>query len=149
MAARDTDPIIGFSFALDVQGVLSGYFTEVSGLGSETEVVEHKVTDQKGRDLIQKIPGRLKFTDVTLKRGVTKDMQIWKWRKSVEDGDIVGARKNATITVYDQSLAAVAKWNLTNAWPSKVSGPSLSSDGSSVGVEELSVVFEFMVREEV
>ncbi|MGE0598876.1 MAG: phage tail protein [Dehalococcoidia bacterium] len=149
MATRASDPIIGFSFALDVQGVLSGFFTEISGLGSETEIVEHKVTDPKGRDLIQKIPGRTKYTDVTLKRGVTKDMEIWQWRKKVEDGDIVGARKNATITVYDQALTAVAKWNLENAWPSKVSGPSLSSDGSSVGVEELSVTFETMVREQV
>ena len=149
MASRDTDPIIGFSFALDVSGVLTGYFTDISGLGSETDVVEHKVTDPSGRDIIQKIPGRTKYTDVTLKRGVTKDMQIWEWRKKVEDGDIVGARKNATITAYDQGLKAVAKWNLTNVWPTKVSGPSLSSDGSSVGVEELTVTFEHMEREKV
>ena len=148
MPARASDPLIGFSFTLDVQGQLTGYFSDISGLGSETEIVEHKVTDSSGRDLIQKIPGRTKFTDITLKRGVTAQMDIWKWRKMVEDGDIVGARKNATITMYDQSLTAVAKWNLENAWPSKVSGPTISAEGSSVTVEEVSITFETMIREQ-
>ena|SRR5512143_2888961 len=147
MPSRETDPLIGFSFALDVQGTLTGFFTEISGLGSETEIVEHKITDPQGRDLIQKIPGRLKFTDVTLKRGITKLKDIWDWRKMVEDGNIVGARKNATVTMYDQSLNAVARWNLTNAWPTKVSGPTFNSDSNAFGVEEVSVTFEFMVRE--
>jgi phage tail-like protein len=148
MPARATDPLIGFSFALDVQGTLTGFFTEVSGLGSETEIVEHKVTDPSGRDLVQKIPGRTKYTDITLKRGVTALMDIWKWRKMVESGDIVGARKNATITMYDQALNAVAKWNLENAWPTKVSGPSISAEGSTVTIEEVSITFEMMEREQ-
>ncbi|HKU52532.1 MAG TPA: phage tail protein [Nitrospira sp.] len=147
MPSRDTDPLIGFSFSLDVQGTLQGYFTEIGGLGSETEIVEHKVVDPQGRDLIQKIPGRLKFTDVTLKRGVTSLKDIWDWRKMVEDGNIVGARKNATITMYDQSLNAVARWNLTNAWPTKVSGPSIQSDSNAFGVEEVSITFEMLIRE--
>jgi phage tail-like protein len=148
MPARATDPLIGYSFSLDVQGTLTGFFTEVSGLGSETEIVEHKITDPSGRDLVQKIPGRTKYTDITLKRGVTAMMDIWKWRKMVESGDIVGARKNATITMFDQSLNAVAKWNLENAWPTKVSGPSISAEGSTVTIEEVSITFEMMEREQ-
>lgn len=147
MPSRPTDPLVGFSFSLDVQGTLAGYFTEIGGLGSETEIVEHKITDPQGRDVIQKIPGRSKYTDVTLKRGVTALKDIWDWRKMVEDGNIVGARKNATITMFDQSLNAVAKWNLVNAWPTKVSGPSISSDSNAFGVEEVSITFESMERE--
>jgi phage tail-like protein len=148
MPARDSDPLIGFSFSLEVQGAVSGFFTEISGLGSETEVIEHKVVDQTGKDFIQKIPGRLKFTDVTLKRGITKLKDIWLWRKMVEDGDIVGARKNATIVMYDQSLQPVARWNFRNAWPTKVSGPQFQSDSNAFGVEEVSITYEFMEREQ-
>src|SRR5688572_15516776 len=139
MGTRPTDPLIGFSFSLEVQGTLTGYFTEISGLGSETEIVEHKIVDSQGRDVVQKIPGRLKFTDVTLKRGITALKDIWDWRKLVEDGKIQQARKNATITMYDQSLKAVARWNLENAWPTKVSGPSLQSDSNAFGVEEVGI----------
>lgn len=148
MPTRATDPLVGFSFSLDVQGTISGYFTEISGLGSESEIVEHKVTSPEGRDIIQKIPGRTKYTDVTLKRGVTSSMDIWAWRKKVEDGDIVGARKNGTITMYDQAMTAVAKWNIIRCWPTKISGPSMNSDGSSVTIEELSITFEEMNREQ-
>jgi phage tail-like protein len=147
MPARSTDPLIGFSFSLDISGKVAGYFTEVSGMASESEVVEHKITDPSGRDVIQKIPGRSKFSDVTLKRGITSEMDMWKWRGQVEKGDIAGARVNATITMYDQALTPIAKWNLTNAWPVKISGPSLQSDGNNFGVEELTLTFEIMERQ--
>ena len=40
------DPLVGFHFMVDLeQANLSGYFTEVSGLGSETETIEHKVVN--------------------------------------------------------------------------------------------------------
>jgi phage tail-like protein len=146
MPARETDPLISSSFSLDVQGVLKGFFTEISGLGSETEVVEHKAVTDTGVDFIQKIPGRLKFTDITLKRGVTSLKDIWEWRKLVEDGNIVGARKNATVTMFDQSLNPVATWNLTNAWPTKVTGPQIQSDSNAFAVEEVTITFESMIR---
>jgi phage tail-like protein len=146
MPTRETDPLNGFHFGLDVQGTLTGFFTEISGLGSENEVVEQKVVSDKGIQIIKKIPGRLKFTDVTLKRGVTSQMDIWQWRKMVEQGDTQGARKNATITMYDQSLKPVAEWNLENAWPLKVTGPSLQSDSNALGIEEVVITFEAMKR---
>ena len=146
MPARATDPVIGFSFSVEISGKVAGYFTEIGGLGSETEIVEHKVTDPQGRDVIQKIPGRLKYTDVTLKRGVTAALDFWTWRKMVEDGNIVGARSNGTIIMYDQALTAVAQWDFTNAWPTKVSGPSISSDSNAFGVEEMSICYETLTR---
>ncbi|MDX2161444.1 MAG: phage tail protein [bacterium] len=146
MPARASDPLIGFSFSLDISGKIAGYFTELSGLSSETDIVEHKVTDPAGRDFIQKIPGRTKYGDITLKRGITDVMDMWKWRQQVEKGDIVGARVNCTITMYNQALEPIAKWNLTNAWPVKISGPSLQTDGNNMGVEELTLTHEMMER---
>ena len=148
MPARSTDPLVGFSFSLDISGAVAGFFPEVSGLSSETEVVEHKITDPSGRDIIQKIPGRTKYGDITLKRGITATMDMWTWRKQVEDGNVGGARKNATITMYDQSLTPIAKWNLTNGWPTKISGPSIQSDAKKFGWEEHTNTHEMMVREQ-
>src|SRR5690606_26588884 len=96
MGARGTDPLVGFHFMLDVQGEVKGLFTEVGGLGSETEVVEHKVS-RDGIDFVQMIPGRLKWGEITLKRGSTAEMDMWSWRAKVEKGDISGARKNGSI----------------------------------------------------
>jgi phage tail-like protein len=146
----DEDPLLGFNFMLELEGRATGYFTECSGIGSENEVVEHKIVDESGREIVRKIPGRMKWTDITLKRGITKAMDIWEWRDLVVTGKMAEARTNATITMLSRDYEQqVAVWNLTNAWPSKVSGPSLKSDGNDIGVEELVIVHEGMSRDPV
>ena len=146
MGARATDPLVSFHFSLEVQGAVTGFFTEISGLGSETEIVEHKVVTPAGQEVVQKIPGRLKWTEITLKRGVTAEMDMWKWRKLVEDGNITNARKNGSIVMYDEALKEIARWNFTNGWPSKISGPQLQSDSNAYGIEELTIVHEGIIR---
>ncbi len=141
------DPLVGFHFAVDVQGAVTGYFTECSGLGSENEIIEHKVVNEAGVEVVVKQPGRLKWGDIVLKRGITSNMDAWEWRKMVEDGDVAGARQNGSIVMFDQQLTEVARWNFENAWPLKISGPSVKSDGNEVGVEELTIAHEFIVRE--
>lgn len=140
------DPVVGFHFALDIQGQVAGYFTEVSGIGSESEVSEQKVVNKKGVQVVLKVPGRLKWGDITLKRGVTSDMQLWTWRKMIEDGDVKGARKNGSIIMFDQSLKPVAQWDFKNAWPSKISGPQPKADGNDISLEDLTIVHEYIVR---
>ncbi len=147
MPSRAEDPIVGFSFAIEVQGIIGGFFSEVSGLGSETEVIDNKVMSEDGKkEIVRKIPGRMKWGDISLKRGITSIMDVWAWRKLVEDGDIVGARKNGSIMMYNQSGDLVAKWDFVNAWPSKVSGPSIQADSNALGVEEMTLVHEGINR---
>ena len=145
--ALTEDPLLGFNFKLEISGSLAGFFTECSGVGSENEVVEHKVVDVNGHEVVRKIPGRLKWQDISLKRGMTSDMQIWEWRDLVVKGEVSEARKNVTITMLDRTYQDVARWNFVNAWPSKVTGPSMKSDDNSIGVEEVSIVHEGMSRE--
>ena len=146
MPQREGDPLVTYHFMLDVGGTIKGYFTEISGLGSETEVVEHKVVDAKGSPIIKKIPGRLKYTDVTLKRGITDYMDFWKWRQLVVDGKVKDARKNATIFMCDTEGNPVAEWKLVDAWPSKVQGPQVQAESSTAGMEELTITYESMER---
>jgi phage tail-like protein len=139
------DPLVSFHFKLEVSGKVDGYFTEVSGLGSETEVTEHKVVTE-GHEVVMKIPGRLKWENIVLKRGITSNMDIWTWRKEVEDGNVDAARANGSIYMFDQMLKPVAEWSFERAWPVKVTGPSLKSDGNEIGVEELTLAHEYIVR---
>jgi phage tail-like protein len=141
------DPLVGFHYAIEVEGQVSGYFTECSGIGSEHEVIEHKVVDAKGREHIMKIPGRLKWENITLKRGITDNMDIWNWRDMVVQGKVDDARRNGSIVMFDQSLSEVARWNFENAWPVKVSGPTVKADSNEFGVEELVITHEGLYRE--
>jgi phage tail-like protein len=143
---RETDPLLGFNFGLEVGGQITGYFTEVSGIGSESEVIEHKVVDESGHDIIQMIPGRLKWTEVTLKRGITAVLDVWNWRDKIVNGDTAGARTNGSIIMFDRAFTPVARWDFVNGWPSKVTGPSLKADSNEFGIEEMVVVHEGIKR---
>lgn len=144
--ADNSNPLVSFHYAIDISGVVKGYFTECSGIGSENEVIEHKIVDENGHELVQKIPGRLKWENITLKRGITSSMDIWNWREQVVQGKVDEARKNGTITMFDQSLKPVAKWDFERAWPVKVSGPTVKSDSNEFGIEELVITHEGLTR---
>jgi phage tail-like protein len=140
------DPLVGFNFEVKIEGALTGYFTECAGLGSESEVIEHKVVGQGGKEVVRKIPGRLKWGDITLKRGITLNMDMWTWRKQIEDGAVSDARKNGSIVMNDQEGNPVAAWDFQKAWPSKLTGPAVKSDSNEIGIEELVIVHEYIVR---
>lgn len=139
------DQLASFRFQIEVSGIIKGAFTEAAGLGSEQEVVEHKIM-QEGKEIVRKIPGRLKWGDITLKRGITDNMDFWDWRKMVEEGKINSARKNGSIVMMDSEETEIARWNFTAGWPSKVSGPSVSTTSNEIGIEELTVVHEGIER---
>ena len=145
-SGRESDPLVGFNFGLELQGTIAGYFTECSGIGSEHEIIEHKVVTPTGQEVVQKIPGRLKWQDVTLKRGITDSMEIWDWRAIVEQGKMADSRKSCSIIMFDRNYEEVARWNFENAWPSKVTGPSVKADSNEIGVEEVTLVHEGMWR---
>lgn len=143
---KHKDPLPVASFHLEIQDECEGTFRECSGLGSESEVIEHKSAADGGLTVIHKIPGTLKFENIVLKRGVTDDMSIWEWRKKVEDGKIVNARRSGQIKMYNQDNDCVARWDFVNAWPVKISGPNLNAGGNDIAVEEVHIAHEGMKR---
>jgi phage tail-like protein len=145
--AGSKDPLITAWFSVEFQGQISGAFRECTGLGSENEVVESKASGPKGEFVIKKLPGRMKWNNVTLKRGITSTMDMWIWRKLVETGKIDEARKNGSIVMYSTDGTPMARWNLVNAWPSKLTGPTANATNNEVGIEELEITHEGYTRE--
>ena len=144
--ALNGDPLVSCYFSIDVGGQIQGFFTECSGLGSESEVVEMKVMGEGNQEIVRKLAGRRKWGDITLKRGLGTNMDFWEWRKMVDDGDVASARMNGSIMMYDQEGTVVAQWDFTDGWPSKISGPSVKSDSNEVAIEELTIVHEYIER---
>jgi phage tail-like protein len=142
VADTNKDPLVSAWFGLDFQQGVVGAFRECTGLGSENEVVEYKASGPKGEQVIKKVPGRLKWNNITLKRGITDSLDMWKWRKLVEDGKMDEARKNGTLTMFNQKGDPVARWNFINAWPSKLTGPSANATANEPGIEELEITCE-------
>ncbi|MBA3532172.1 MAG: phage tail protein [Ardenticatenales bacterium] len=142
------NPVLGFQFSIDVTGVvpITGYFTEVGGIGTEIDVIQHKTVDILGRSVTQMIPGREKWNPVTLKRGITDSMGFWIWYEMVFNGLVSVARSSVSIVLYDRNYTPMVQWDMDNAWPSKISGPQIRSDNSEVAVEELTLVYEGIRR---
>lgn len=140
------DPLASYHFFVEA-GDVQGAFRECSGLSSESEVIEDKTADKDGKSITRKIPGRIKYDNLTLKRGITDDLAIWKWRKQVEDGKVDESRRNGSVVLYDQANSEVARWNFEDGWPTKVTGPSLNAGNNEIAVEELVIAIERLVRD--
>ncbi len=144
--AERKDPLVSCYFTVEFQGTIVGAFQEVTGLGSSHEVVEYKASGEKGQYVIQKVPGRMTWNNITLKRGITDAMDLWEWRRLVEEGKIRDARKNGSVVMYDFNGQEIARWNFVNAWPCKLTGPAADAKSNNVAIEELEIVVEGYTR---
>ncbi len=138
----EQNPLVSAWFGVEFQGQVNGAFRECTGLGSENDVVEYKASGPRGEYIVKKVPGRMKWNNITLKRGITDTMDMWQWRKLIEQGKIDEARKNGSIVMFNQQGDEVARWDFVNAWPSKLSGPSANASNNEVGIEELELTHE-------
>src|SRR6266542_5358807 len=99
-----------FIFVLEVDSVQLASFRKVSGIESETETIEYKEATKDGKMIIRKVPGAMKWSDITLERRIDESTKLWEWRKQVEDGDIDGARRHGSIYAKDSQMNVVAQW---------------------------------------
>src|SRR5262245_44724337 len=108
------DPIPNFAFRVEIDGLDATFFKSVSGLASETEVVEFRDGDT---GVIRKLPGSRKFPNLVLKRGFTGDRSLFNWYQSVNRQN--PKKFHVTITLLNARLNEVAKYSFNEAWPSK------------------------------
>lgn len=144
MPRRSTDPFASFNFLLEIDGIVKGGFSEVTGLNAESNVIEYR----EGTDAItpRKLPGLNKFGNVTLKRGVSLDKDIFNWHKSVMDGDI-DRKQTMSIVLRDEKQQEVVRWNLNSAWPSKYTGPDMKANANEMAVEAIEIAHEGVERQ--
>lgn len=143
MAVRDVDPVVSFQFSLELNG-MTGYFTEVTGILSESPVATHKVVNPAAKEVTMQVPGRTDGDQMTFKRGLTKNIEFWSWRELVITGQTEEARVDGSVVMYNRNYEEVRRWNFINAWPSKISGPQIASDSGDLAIEELTIVHEGM-----
>ena len=140
------NPLLASNFSLDFTGMEATFFTSASGFASTSEVIEHKMVDGKGMQVVHKIPGESSFDDITLERGITSNMDLWAWRQEILDGNVDSVRRDGSIVMYAQDLTEIARWNFVGGWPSAWNGPDVNADGNDVAVESITIVVENLMR---
>jgi phage tail-like protein len=141
--SRLKDPYRGFRFRVQIGGINRAGFREVSGLDAATDTVDYREGDGT---TIRKLAGLPKFSNITLKRGITDDQDLWKWRTLVMDGKIAEARKDGQILLLDDEGNEAAEWTFTAGWPSKWTGPSFNATANEVAIDTIEIAHEGLKR---
>lgn len=115
-------------------------FQEISGLDVEAQPIEYRHGDSPEFSTIS-MPGLKKSGTVTMKKGVFKsDNKFWDWFNQIKMNTI--KRVPVTISLLDEEGSPTMVWTLANAWPTKITGTDLKSDGNEVAVESIEIVHE-------
>ena len=135
-------PLPKFYFSVQFGDDLPIKFQEVSGLDTEANPIEYRHGNNPGFSTV-KMPGIHKVGNVTMKRGfVAKDSKFWAWFSEIKMNTI--KRQTVVISLLDETGASTMTWTLNNAWPTKITGTDLKSDGNEVAVESVEIAFEAM-----
>ena len=142
MAITRPNPYSAFNFTVEIDGSQIAAFQEVSGLDSENTPIEYR-EGADAMNTVRKLPGIEKYPNCTCKRGITGSLVLWEWRKQVRDGGTAfPPTRNVTINLLDDQHNAVLKWKLTNAWCTKLTGPSLNAKGNEIAIETMELAYD-------
>ena len=141
-AARTSseDPLQKFKFRVTIPGIPSQIgFQKVSGLSKEVNVVEY---DESAFEYTHKLPGKTKFGEVTMERGMFSDSSMLDQMKVIQDPDY---RTTIIVQLMDRFGNVQRTWKLAEAWISKWEGSDLDATSDDVAIETITVQYEYML----
>src|ERR1700712_47391 len=133
-------PVTKFYFSVQRGDDPSASFQEVSGLDSESTPIEYRHGNSPIFAVI-KMPGLKKVSNVTMRKGIfVNDSKLWLWYDEIKLNTI--KRRTVVINLLDESGNPKMVWTLNNAWPTKITGTDLKSEGNEVAVESVEIAYE-------
>jgi phage tail-like protein len=132
------DPYRGYNFRVEIDGVTRAGFREASGLDSAQDPIEYREGDQELSP--RKLPGLNKYSNISLKWGISDDADFWDWRQKSVEGNV--ERKNGSVVLFNDAGEEKLRWNFKEAWPTKWTGPSFNATGNEVAIENIEIAHE-------
>ncbi len=136
-------PYRNFRYRVEIDGLDAGGFSEVSGFDATFDVVEYRQGDDAAITP-RKLPGLIKYGNVTLKWGTSDNMVLYNWLMDINAGTI--EQKTVTITALTEDASPAASWRVINAWPVKYTAPDFNATASEVAIESLELAHEGLTR---
>ena len=136
------DPGRVSQYKLEIDGITRAGFQECSGLDSAQDPVEYR----EGNDVLtmHKQPGLNKYSNITLKWGISDDVELYEWRKKAEEGKV--ERKNGSVVLLNDAGEEKVRWNFIEGWPTKLTYPSFNSKGNEVAIVTLEIAHEGLTK---
>ena len=141
--AKD-DPFLNFNFEVAL-GTEKMYFTQCSGLGADIEAIQYR--EGGNSHITRYVPGRVSYTEVTLKFGVSESASktVWEWLQKSITGKV--ERKNISIKLLSPDEEKEGfQWDLSNAWPKSWRASPLDGLGKEIAIDTLTLVYEDLER---
>jgi phage tail-like protein len=156
------DELKNCNYALEINGLVSGLFSSLTGGEMEIAVIEHDVVFETGDSTTLFIPGPISFKPIVLSRGFAFNEELYNWLNASVQGDTINARRNGSITLNEKTpvrdgngnvvridYMPIVRWNLYNAWLSKIDGFSSNSyTATKVASLKITIVAETIERSE-
>ena len=131
---RKGDPYLSFKFRVELDGIWSGGFSEVSGLQVEIETEDYR--EGGVNEYIHKLAGPARYpSNIILKHGLLDAVQRWEWQQAIVKGAI--RRQSASIILMNSAGKDQWRWNCRDAYPVRWSGPDLRAGSAEVAIETL------------
>jgi phage tail-like protein len=140
-------PFTAFNFAVEIEvpglstRICNGAFSECDGL----EVTMDAKTIREGGNNFSplRLTGPMNLGQLTLKRGMTENFDLWDWLKALQEPGNGKLRATTKVVI----MAADGKTErghfvLHRCLPTKLKAPPLSAKDGMVAVEELQLVYE-------
>jgi phage tail-like protein len=140
-------PFTTFNFLVEIEvrdvssKIASASFSEVDGLEM---TIEPKTIREGGNNAGPvHLAGQVGYGQLTLKRGMTADRDLWRWFERAASDDGRGDRATAEVVVLAADASAVrTRFVLTGCLPVKLKAPALSAKDGGIAVEEMQIVYE-------
>ncbi|MBC7867512.1 MAG: phage tail protein [Gloeobacteraceae cyanobacterium ES-bin-316] len=130
-----------YHFSVDWGGSRNG-FMEVSGLDIEIEAITFREGSSPD-DSFKKIPGLRKYSNITLKREITRgNNEFFAWINTKQIGTI--ERRDISISLLNEAHEPVVVWRIKNAFPVHYYGPALAAQDNGLAIETLVLTHEGM-----
>jgi phage tail-like protein len=125
-------------FSVDIGNSERLYFSEISGLKVETEIFSIEEGGENG--FVHRIPGRSKFGNIILKRGVAMTQEFLLWHQKIINGQL--DMRNISIIMKDLGGTQVARWNFKKAYPVAWTGSNFVAGDGGLAIETLEIAHQ-------
>jgi phage tail-like protein len=128
------DPLRGFRYLVEIEGIVSGGFARVKGLSREVKLESHR--EGGVNDYEHKLVTQVSYSVVVLERGLALD-DLWKWALAAADGDVT--RKTVWVRLQDEADQKAWAGQIESAFPVKSSSSDLDAVSPQVVMESLEI----------
>jgi phage tail-like protein len=137
-------PFTAFNFSVEISKaddaalLCSAAFAECDGLEMTMDVKTIREGGNNGRQV--RLTGPLNFAQLTLKRGMTANFDLWDWLNGIVADPAI--RANAEVVLLAPDGSERARFLLSRCVPVKLKAPALNAKDGMVAIEELQLAYE-------